>query len=92
MRNITYAIHEISGYVVSRIGSEVAWPILDFDAIGRGGKGFAAGNFNGPIIYKLDKFLVFGIGRVDWNALHWTKKISKKEKNKHRKFWGLKPL
>ncbi len=92
MKTITYAIHKISGHLISRVGEEVAWPVLDFDAIGRGGHGFEKGNFNGPMIYNLEKFLIFGVPRTDWNALRWTKKLSKEDKNKHRKFWGFKPL
>jgi len=91
-RFITYAVNKDDDIVWSRVGSEIACPVLDFEAIGKGGDGFKKGNFNGPIRYELQKFPVHSLAGRDWNRLKWTKKIPKRLKNKHRKFWGFKPL
>jgi len=95
MKQITYAITE-EGLVYSRVGREIAVPVLDFTGIGQGGvekdtgKTFVAGDFHGPMNYELQKFpLHDGLQGV---ILRWTKKIHISEKNKHRKFWGLPPL
>ena len=87
---ITFAIHT-DGFVVSRVNSELAWPILDYAAIGQGGDGFKKGDFNGPIKYNLEKISVFS-GSDEWSQLRWTKKIPIEIKNIHRKFWGMKEL
>lgn len=91
MRNIQYAFHRDDGSVISRVGSEVAWPVLDFMAIGRGGGGFEPGNFHGPMNYNLARKSVHGIGR-EWDRLVWTKYVPTQLKNLHREFWGMKPL
>lgn len=90
-RTIQYAIHKDEDIVISRVGSEVAWPVLDYAAIGRGGHGFEPGNYNGPMIYNLEKMPVHAIGR-EWQRLKWTKKIPTALKNRHRQFWGMKPI
>ena len=90
MKTIQYAIHE-DGYVVSRVGSEVAWPVLDYDAIGRGGDGYPVGNYYGPNRWTLNKIPVHHVG-TEWVLLKWTKKIPLSDKNEHRKFWGMKPV
>lgn len=79
MKNITYAIHD-AGYVVSRVGSEVAWPILDFAAMTLENK------FR--ISYYLERIQVYEVSS-EWDSLHWTKKIPVEIKNQHRDFWGL---
>jgi hypothetical protein len=84
-KTITYAIHP-DGYTVSRVGSEVAWPVLEYDKIGRGG------DFTRPFSYKLKKSPVLSALGRDWNELAWTKKLPVEIKNIHRAFWGLKPL
>ena len=84
-RIITYAINKDDGIVWSRVGSEVAVPVLDFAKIGENG------DFTGPMEYNLEKFPVVSIGR-EWARLKWTKKIPLSLKNKHREFWGMKPL
>jgi hypothetical protein len=33
-----YAINKEAGFVVSRVGNEVAWPVLQFDRIGCDGE------------------------------------------------------
>lgn len=90
-RVITYCVDKASGLVGSRVGDELAFPILQFDKIGMGGKGFQPGDFNGPMIYELERDNVFAY-RQNWRSLRWTKKIPKRLKNRHRKFWGFKPL
>ena len=90
-RTIQYAINEEDGQVWSRVDSEVAVPVLDFDGIGKGGDGFEPGDFRGPTRYNLERFDVLTVGR-EWNALKWTRKIPLEEKNLHRQFWGMKPL
>lgn len=44
MKHIMYGI-EPDGTVISRVGSEIAFPVLDFGAIGQGGDGFEPGDF-----------------------------------------------
>jgi len=84
MKHITYAIDE-DGIVVSRVGSELAWPVLDYDAIGMGG------DFRGPMLYHLERVTV-GSATHEMRSFKWTKKIPCRLKNRHRKFWGMKPL
>ena len=90
-RIITFAYNKEDGIVISRVANEFACPVLQFAKIGQGGKGFQPGDFNGPTIFKLEKFPVHTIGR-DWPLYVWTKKIPVRLKNRHRKFWGMKPL
>lgn len=89
-RIITYCIDQ-DGIVYSRVASEVAIPVLDYEAIGNGGNGFEKGDFRGPMLYNLEKFPVHSLSH-GWAGLKWTKKIPVKLKNKHRKFWGMPPL
>jgi hypothetical protein len=91
-KTITYAIDREDGLVISRVGDELAWPILDFAGIGQGGNGFAKGDFRGPMNYKLEKIPVYEAGASAHANLRWTKKIPIKIKNRHRRFWGIKPL
>ncbi len=85
IRTIQYAVHSDDGLVISRVGSEVAWPVLDFEKIGQDG------DYTKPFEYQLEKMPVITIGR-EWRLLKWTKKIPVRLKNRHRKFWGFKPL
>ncbi len=80
---ITYAIDNHSGQVISRIDSEVAIPILNFDKM-TPENNFEAGS-------TLTKFPVFAITDT-WLNYHWTRKIPAKIKNIHREFWGMTPL
>ncbi len=82
---ITYAINKDDGMVYSRVGSEIAYPVLQFDKIGQGG------DFTGPIEYQLEKSSVFSLAG-EWSQLRFTKKIPADIKNRHRAFWGMKPL
>jgi len=85
MRHITYAVHGRDGLVISRVGSELAWPILDYDAIGKDG------DFTSPLQYKLKTIPVHEAIR-EWAMLKWTRKIPIEIKNLHRAYWGMKPL
>jgi hypothetical protein len=80
-RTIQYAVDLDTGLVWSRVGSEVAVPILDYE-------GMKPDN-DWEMNYNLEK--------QDLSALYgatllWTKKISVIIKNYHREFWGFKPL
>jgi hypothetical protein len=70
---------------VSRVGSEVAWPVLQYEKIGEGG------DFTKPFEYELEKMPVLSLAHC-WQGLKWTKKIPLAIKNRHRVFWGMKPL
>lgn len=85
-KRITYAVHQFDGIVISRVGNELAWPILDYQAIGEGG------DFTKPFKYNLEKMPVLRTSTYDWSRLHWTKKIPVPLKNLHRAFWGMPPL
>jgi hypothetical protein len=80
---ITYAIDGDTGCVVSRVGSEVAIDVLDFE-------GMTPQNGYDPK-YNLEKHSVYDT-LPHMPALKWTKKIPLEEKNRHRGFWGMKPL
>jgi hypothetical protein len=85
---IQYGIERDTGLVYSQVGSECAGPVLDFAAIGQGGDGYEPGDFNGPTRYTLEKMPL----RDVYPYCRWTKKIPVKIKNRHREFWGFKPL
>lgn len=73
-KRIQYAVHKEDGLVISRVNDLVAWPVLEYEAIGNGGHGFLPGDYNGPVIYKLESFGVHTIGR-EWKVLKWTKRF-----------------
>lgn len=83
MRQITYAIQADSGHIYSRVGSEVAVPVLEFDKM-RPENNFAA-------TYHLEKFPIHSLIH-EWYLLTWTKKIPLELKNRHREFWGMPKL
>jgi hypothetical protein len=103
IRYITYGI-EPDGTVISRVGSEIAFPVLDFEAIGQGGDGYAPGDFRGPARYSLEKYPIhayFRNGDVTYPQVRWTKgygnthstpPVPLELKNRHRAFWGFAPL
>ena len=96
LRTITFAVHRDNGLVISRVGNELAWPVLDFPAIGMGGIGddgveYEPGDFQGPTRHYLDKFPFSQVGG-EYRHLKWTKKIPLYLKNRHREFWGMKPV
>lgn len=84
-RCITYAVEEETGLVYSRVGAEIAVPVLQYERIGKGG------DFTAPLEYELEKFGVSEL-RGEWNTLRWTRKIPVALKNKHREFWGMAAL
>lgn len=100
MKCITYAIYDAEDdgpFVVSRVDNKVAWPVLDFAGIGMGGLEkstgtvYEKGDFRGPTNYDLQAILLHEI-KAGWLSLKWTRKIAVSLKNKHREFWGMKPL
>lgn len=96
-RTITYATHP-EGFTISRVNDLIAWPILDFNQIGKGGTddngiSYAVGDFRGPMIYKFETIKLHSVVlHHEWQSLTWTRKLPISEKNKHRAFWGMKPL
>jgi len=104
LRTIQYARHA-EGYYVSRVGSELAWPVLEFEAIGCGGRDcdintglpseheYPVGSFKGPMRYHLTKIHVFDAAGKDWRLLKWMRTdVPVPVKNYHRAFWGMKAL
>ena len=85
MNRITYAINRRDGFVISRIGSELAWPVYQFSEFGKDG------DFTGEIPIALEQLSVYE-AVTEWKDLLWTKKIPVEIKNLHRVFWGMKPL
>lgn len=84
MRRIIYAIDEDTGLVCSRVGSEIAYPILDYVKIGQDG------DFSGPLNYYLEKFSVLELAETSAYArLRWTRQLPIEVKNIHRAFWGM---
>lgn len=83
IRTIQYAIDTETGLVISRVGSELAWPILDFENM------LPENNY--VMNYYLEKMTVFSAASY-WYLLKWTRKIPKEIKNIHRKFWNFKAL
>jgi hypothetical protein len=85
-RIITYAINREDDIVWSRVGDEVAVPVLQYEKL------WQDGDFTKPFEYELEKFSVSTIVGYDWRSLQWTKKIPTELKNRHRAFWGFPPL
>ncbi len=83
METIQYAIDTETGLIISRVGNELAWPILDFE-------GMLSENHY-AMNYSLEKMHVFAASSV-WYMLKWTRKIPKETKNIHRKFWRFPEL
>ena len=85
--HLHYAIHRRDDVMVSRLGNELAWPLLDYAAIGQNG------DFRAPLKFALKKVSVNSIGaNNEWAMLVWTRYVPTSIKNEHRKFWGFKPL
>lgn len=84
MKNIIqYAVDTGTGMVISRVGSEIAVPVLQFD------KMMPENNFTPQ--YELEKMDVIAIAPC-WNHYKWTRKIPSELKNVHRQFWRMKTL
>ncbi len=82
-RIIRYAVNQADGMVVSRVGDEFAWPILDWDAM-KPENNFATS-------YYLERVPVLSIGS-EYRNLKFTRKIPIQIKNAHRAFWGMKEV
>jgi len=82
-KTIQYGVDSETGLIWSRVGSEVAVPILDFE------KMTPENNFRTN--YNFEKYDVLSVAKEVSN-LKWTRKIPIEIKNIHRKFWGFAPL
>lgn len=82
-RRITYLVEGESGAVYSRVGDEVAIPVLLWDKM-------TPANCFEPS-YRLEKFKVLVVADSLVNLLR-TRKIPVEIKNIHRRFWGMRPL
>jgi len=82
-RRIKYGIDTETGLVWSKIGSEVAVPILNYPAM------TPANNFQTS--YFLEKMDVLKT-LPSIKYVNWTRKIPLSIKNIHREFWGMKKL
>ncbi len=83
MKTIMYAINTETGHIISRVDSDVAIPVLQY------GDMQPENNFTPT--YKLEKMPVFAIAG-EYGMYKWTRKVPLYMKNKHREFWGMKPL
>ena len=83
MRTIQYAIDKETGLTVSRRGSQIAIPILEYSNM--------IGQNHYQTTYILETCGIFSFGE-EFNRFAWTRKIPVEIKNIHRKFWGMKPL
>jgi hypothetical protein len=83
MKTIQYMLNPETNFVYSRVGSEIAMPVLDYD-------GMKPEN-NYKTRYNLEKCDVIQVCHELKNVIH-TRKIPQRIKNIHRKFWGMKPL
>jgi len=79
---IQYAIDDDTGWVVSRVGDELAYQEIYYEGM-TPENGYRT-------THSLAKCHVY-----DWGplvGLKWTRKIPVKVRNEHRKFWGFKLL
>jgi len=81
-RTIQYAIDRYTGTVFSKVNSEAAIPVLDFENM--------KPENNYEMNYFLEKFPIYDA--YNGTDLLWTRKIPNVIKNIHREFWGMKPL
>ncbi len=79
-KTISYMVDD-EGLVYSRVNSEVAIPILEWD------KMMPANRYQTS--YHLEKCSIYDLIGTPVTR---TKKIPLQLKNQHRKFWGMKPL
>jgi hypothetical protein len=80
-RTITYMVDKETTTVWSRVGNEVAIPVLDF--AGMKPENCWEMNYD---LEKMDSSVLYHA-----NVIH-TRKIPTGIKNIHRKFWGMKPI
>ena len=83
MKTIQYGVDRETGMVISRMGSEIAVPVLQYERM------LPENNFKPQ--YELEKMDIIAIAQC-WNNYKWTKKIPQELKNLHRGFWGMKQL
>lgn len=81
-RIITFAVEKDTGLVVSRVDSEIAVPVLQYE------KMLPENNFTPT--YELEKMSVYAL--QPWQAYKWTRKVPLELKNRHRAFWGFKAV
>ena len=81
---ITYAIEPNTELVWSKVGCEFAIPTLDYD------KMMPENDFEAD--YHLEKVRIPSLSPDTLMLLRWTRKIPIDLKNRHRSFWGFKPL
>ena len=91
MKYLTFMIEKATGFVYSVMcasgySHEFACPVMDFEGIGKDG------DYTKPIKYDLQKFPLNESGIRWWQDFIHTKKIPIDLKNKHRIFWGMKPV
>ena len=82
VKRISYAIDDITGLTWSRVGDEVAVPVMDYDGLD------LKEEFTE---YTLEIHTLADMAH-HLNTLHWTKNIPLSLKNYHRSFWGMRPL
>ena len=83
-RTIQYGVDSDTGLVVSRVGSEVAWPVLNYDAM------IPDNNFAAH--YHLERFALLAVASGIRAAIRWTRNVPISIKNRHREFWGMRLL
>jgi len=82
-RTIRYGIDCETGLVWSRVGSQVALPVLQYDQM------LPENNFQTQYaLEKMDVIEVVG----SYGLVQWARIIPTQIKNIHREFWGLKPM
>ena len=86
-RRIRYCIDE-EGFVYSEMSNREGWaiPVYQFADFGNDG------DLTGKIPMELEKFEDSIRHSLPWNTLKFTRKIPVDLKNRHREFWGMKPL
>ena len=82
-KTIQYAVDEYTGMVWSKVGEEFAIPILDYEGMK------PENSFETK--YNLEKVARDTVSQP-WHTLRWTKKIPLDIRNRHRAFWGMKPI
>jgi hypothetical protein len=80
---IRYMVSQENGMVYSRMGSEIAIPVLDWDGM-KPENGFQTK-------YHLEKFDAVAVASDIYPVIK-TRKIPVEIKNYHRRFWGMKEL
>ena len=81
--NIRYGIDTSSGMIWSRVGSQVAIPILQPENM-------TSKNSFKPV-FELDVFELDELAG-SLSLIKWTQKIPNKIKNYHRDYWGMPPV